>query len=219
MSVFTRIRWDIRGSTIVEFTLVFPVFALVAFGTVDAGYAIFDFARASHAAYVGAHRAVVSDPVAKEIATLTWPPASLGNQCADPTTGANSACPSQTVTCAYTNNAWSCSQGFTFQQAPLDDIASVMQTVFRCTSDASCPLKKTNIQVTYQTNGLGFVGQPSGSSVDVTVSVRCMVHTLYFLGALMNWTFSPAAGCAGPVNGWPVPTYATTLTSEDMVTN
>ena len=80
-------------------------------------------------------------------------------------------------------------------------------------------LQRQNVQITYQTTGYGYGGQPGGLPMTVTVSLKCMTHPFYFLGALMHWVFTPPAGCTGTPLGPPMPTFATSLTSEDMQTN
>ena len=65
-----RLLRDCIGSSLVEFTIVFPVFMLVAFGTVDITYMLYDWALASKAAYTGARTAIVSFPAAAGITNL-----------------------------------------------------------------------------------------------------------------------------------------------------
>ena len=220
MSGFIRLWRDRVGAALIEFTIVFPIFMLVAFGTVDASYMLFDFARANKAVYIGAHRAIVSSPVASEISTPSWNGLLLGTPCADLTTGlnTNTTCPTQSATCTYSNGAGNCGS-YTFDPVAFANIASAMQSIFNCNADAGCPLQRSNISIAYQSNGLGFDGQPNGSVVNITVSIKCMTHRFYFLSSLMQWTYSAAAGCQGPVNGFAMPAYATTLTSEDLSTN
>jgi hypothetical protein len=43
-----------------------------------------------------------------------------------------------------------------------------------------------------------------------------MYHNFYFIGGLMGWTYQPQTGCSGTPGGWAVPSYSTTLTSEDL---
>ena len=59
-----KLHRDCVGSSLVEFTLVFPVLLVVLLGSVDVGFMLFEWMLANKAAYVGAHRAIVSDPVA-----------------------------------------------------------------------------------------------------------------------------------------------------------
>src|SRR5262245_6803154 len=76
---------------------------LVAFGTVDVGFMLFEWAQASKAAYVGAHRAIVSDPVASSIKTIDPFPdkTQSGLPCFNAATGAldTTRCTLVTKTC------------------------------------------------------------------------------------------------------------------------
>src|SRR5947199_4720212 len=84
-----RFLQDSEGGVLVEFTLVFPVLLLVALGTVDFTYMLFDWSMADKAAFVGARRAVVLDPLATGITDLTYSTAGtqLNRPCFD-TSGA-----------------------------------------------------------------------------------------------------------------------------------
>jgi hypothetical protein len=78
-------------------------------------------------------------------------------------------------------------------------------------------LQPQNVQISYQTSGLGFVGRPDGLPMEVTVSIRCMTHQFYFIDALMGWLFSSPAGCdPAPAAGLSIPAFASTLPSEGM---
>ena len=90
----TKLVRDCFGGSIVEFTLVFPMFILVALGTVDVGLMLSEWAQANTATYVGAHRAIVSDPVAPNLNnffndTITG---GMGLPCADAAGNANGNC-------------------------------------------------------------------------------------------------------------------------------
>ena len=78
-------------------------------------------------------------------------------------------------------------------------------------------LQPQNVTITYQTNDLGFVGQPYiGNSaqfslpLNVTVNISDMTHQFYFIGPLVKFFggFFQAMSI--------MPTFATTLQSEDM---
>ena len=213
---------DCAGSTLVEFTVVFPVFMLVAFGTVDVTYMLYDWALANKAAYAGAHRAIVSDPVATGITNLTYDPTTLGALCFCKATGAAPVtascspsqvivtCPSVQTVCTPTAGGGSCTNGYAFNGTALTNgngtgILDRMQTIFP-------RLQRQNVTISYATNNLGFSGRPDGLPMNVTVSITGMTHQFFFLGPLMS--FFGGAFAANP----PIPTFATTLTSEDMVT-
>jgi Na+-transporting NADH:ubiquinone oxidoreductase subunit NqrB len=214
---------DMRGGVLVETTLILPLFLLATLGTVDVAYMLSDWAVANKAAYAGAHRAIVSNPVAQGLISLysttnaSIDPNTLGTSCSNQANGASAGvCPTVTVTCTPSSGGGgSCSGGYTFDDTAFQNILGRMQAIYGCTNASTCLLQPQNVQIAYTTNGLGFVGD-AWPPMNVTVSVQCLVHQFYFIGALMKWTFAPAAGCNGPVTGWPVPAYATTLTSEDL---
>ena len=68
-------------------------------------------------------------------------------------------------------------------------------------------LRRQNVLISYQTTGLGFVGRPNGLPMYVTVSIQGMTHRFYFIGPLANVLSTRS-----------IPTFATTLISEDMCT-
>jgi TadE-like protein len=198
------------GSALIEYAVVFPLFISVTLGTVDVTYMLFDWALANKAAYVGARTAVVSDPVAQGI-TDPFPAGqnpNIGQLCFNPTTGApntdsngNNYCPTVSSVCTGASGGGSCTNGKTFDNTAFSAILGKMQAVFP-------RLQRQNVQISYQTNGLGFVLQPGGLPMDVTVSVQNMTHQFYFINAIARIISTPS-----------IPKFATTLTSEDMATN
>ncbi len=209
-----------EGATLLEFTVVFPVFMLIVFGTVDVTLMLFDWAIASKAAYMGARAAVVSAPVPTGI---TWTYSTVATQAgarctnsADGTNNSTANCPAVSTVCTPSaGTGGACTGGYTFSNANFTPILARMQAVFPA-------MTRQNVQITYQTAGLGYVGRPGGLPMNVTVSIRCMSHEFFFLGALMGWAFPPLPnGCPTPLatNGWALPTFSTTLTGEDLVTN
>jgi hypothetical protein len=218
MSV-TKLLRDIRGSALIEMTLVLPLFLLVTVCVVDVAYMLYDWGRANKAAYAGAHRAIVSDPVASDVTVPAWDPANMGQPCYDGTTGTR-YCPVIQATCTAGASGGACTgNGGTFLDLKFQPILARMQQVYGCTDPSTCPLGRQNVTIFYASVDLGFSGQPNGMPLAVTVSLKCMAHPFFFIGALMQWAFTPAPGCDGPVSGWPIPSFSTTLTSEDLHTN
>jgi Flp pilus assembly protein TadG len=209
---------DIGGSVLVESTIIIPIFLLLALGTIDVVYMFSDWALANKAAYIGARRAIVSDPVAIGITTFTYTSAA-GPYCFDQTTlAATGNCPSVPLTtCTGAASGGSCTNSYTFDDTAFTNaIFTPMQALFP-------RLQRQNVTVSYETNGLGFVGQTvqpgimSGLPMNVTVSIKCMTHPFYFLSGLMNWFLAVPTGCpANTPKGWLIPKFASTLQSEDM---
>src|SRR5690242_19796582 len=94
---------DCSGAVLVEVSIIFPIFLLVALGTVDVSYMLFDWTQANKATYRGARMAVISDPVATGITNPTYSTAGtqLGQLCFDSAGAANatSSCPTVNTVC------------------------------------------------------------------------------------------------------------------------
>jgi hypothetical protein len=205
---------------IVEYTVIFPLFILAILGTVDISYMFFEWGMADKAAYAGARTAVVTYPVAQNITNPSYTATQLQNigvLCFANDTGvANGNCPTFSTVCTPASSRGSCTNGYAWgatEEAAFTRILAGMQAVFP-------RLGRQNVLISYQSNGLGFVGRPGGLPMDVTVSISCMTHQFFFINGLMGWAFPAPAGCPAGTPGGPlIPTYATTLTSESMATN
>jgi Flp pilus assembly protein TadG len=210
-----RFRQDCNGAVLVETTLVLLLFLLVSLGTVDAAFLLYDWAQGNKAAFFGARTALVIDPVATGITNLTYSTAAtqLGQPCFASTGAPNgtSSCPTVNTVCTPAATNGSCTGGETWNEAAFAIILAQMQTVFP-------RLGRQNVQISYQTTGLGFVGRPNGLPMNVTVSIRCMTHQFFFLSALNNNLVFPAlpTGCPAAAPGPALPPFPTTLTSESM---
>jgi hypothetical protein len=221
-----RFLRDFSGFSYLEFALVFPVIMLAALGTFDVAYMLYEWQAANKATFAGARRAVVVNPVAIEVTALTYT-GTTDTPCSIPATGAvdpDANCPTVDTVCTAAATSGTCSNGYTWNEtaftnptAPLD---SPLSGIFDQMHRVFPHLQRQNVQISYQTNGLGYAGRPNGLPMNVTVSIRCMTHELYFLGPLMNWAFTVPTGCpAGTPAGWSIPSFATTLPSEDMCTS
>lgn len=220
-----RFHRDDSGSVLVQFTLVFPLLMLVVLGTVDIGLMFFSWAGGYKATYAGARFAAISAPVAPSIVgtTVSTSSGTNGTSCFDPSSGApdlTASCTMWNVQCTATGsgNAGNCTGGAgSFSDAAFTAILNKMQSYY-----LSRTLDRRQVIVSYESMGLGYIGRPGGSPMTVTVSLRCMKHQMFFLEPLMGWAF-PAlpAACNGiPTNpGIQLPTFSTTLPSEDLTTN
>jgi TadE-like protein len=219
---------DTTGSVLVSYTLVFPLFITVMLGTVDVTYMLYEWVLANKVAYVGVRTAVVNDPVARNINNPTFSqsqPQLVGQPCYDPTTGAPGIdpttgappiCPLLSSVCTPSSSSGSCTNGFAWDDNAFVTIFTPMQNMF------PGRLARQNVQITYETNNLGFYGQTKalgGLSMNVTVTIQCMTHQFFFIDALMNWAFSPPPNCPTTLSGPTIPNFASTLQSEDMRTN
>jgi hypothetical protein len=219
--VVSMVRWwrDIAGSMLVEYTIVFPVFILVTLGTVDAAYMLADWAAANKAVYRGARTAIVTDPVAIGI---TDPQGKIGDWCFNFGDGSHISanCPVFSSVCTPAASGGSCTNGHAWNESAFTNPTAVnewQKGIFDKMRVIFPRLQRQNVVITYQTTGYGKAGQPSGLPMTVTVSLTCMTHPFYFLGALMHWVFT--SPCPGAPAGPRMPTFATSITSEDMQTN
>ena len=201
---------DNSGSVLVETTLVLPMFFLVTLGTIDASYMLYEWVLANKAVYVGARTAVLASPVATNITTAAFTSVELQNigQACFNSSGTNVNCPSTgLVVCTST----ACTPAtFGFNSANFTPVLSAMQKIFPRVAAG-------NVTISYQTNGSGFVGETASSGglpMNVTVTLQCMTHQFYFLGALMNWVYTPP--CGTTLQGPTLPTFSTTMQSEIM---
>jgi Flp pilus assembly protein TadG len=213
---------DTRGSVLVETAIVLPAFLVLVLGTIDVIFMFFDWAKANKAAYVGARAAVVMNPVAPNITNLSYTQAQLqlsGQNCFD-NTGTNINCPAVTKTICTSTGCNPTTYGFS--SANLTAIVNVMQNVFcpEINNLNSCQLQPANVQISYETNNLGIVGQTwSGNTfefslpMNVTVSLTGLTHQFYFISPLLQ--FFGGGVAATPA----IPPFATTMQSEDMFTN
>ena len=208
---------ETAGAAMIEFTLILPLLLAVALGTVDVTLMLYDWSMANKAAYRGARVAVVAPPVATEITSLPYdelrdvPP--IGDLCFVVESGAPDAavrCPTVTTTCRST----SCSDmTFGYNSTRFDLIVGQMQQIFP-------RLTAANVEIEYQTTGLGFYGRPGGLPMNVTVRIRCMRARLFFIGAWgADWIFGDLpdnCGADPDPSGPPLPAFSTTMQSEGM---
>jgi TadE-like protein len=209
-----RFWHDNTGSVLVAYTLLLPLFLLVTLGAVDAAYVLYEDDLANKAAYVGARTAAISDPVAQLItapATLNYTAANSGQACYNFVTGAaakdangNPICPSITsVTCTSTG----CSPNtYGFDSTAFTNIFNAMQKIFP-------RLQARHVTISYEGNGSGFSGRPNGLPMDITVQITGMSHQFFFIPRLL-----PFFGIVFPA-ALSIPSYSSTMQSEDMVTN
>ena len=200
---------DRDGASFLEFTIVFPLLILTAFCTVDFAWIMFDWARANKAVQNGTRLAVVANPVAEGLNDLTYTVSEMGNDCSGADGADAGVCDTIETVCLPTADAGDCSHDdYPFSDDAFVPIFAEMQRVFP-------RLERENVQITYRTTGLGFVGRPGGLPMEVTIELRCISNQMFFLGAFADWAFDFPDDC-GDVTGVPLPSFATTLTTEAL---
>lgn len=237
----SKLHTDQSGAALLEFAVVFPLAVLVILGTVEASLLMLDWAAGTKATYLGARVAVVSDPVADgarfSMSSYTNLTTKSGAYCVTTTgtTATDAGCPTVSITCtgnADINADGTCTSG-TFNKTAFKKIFDAVQRAY-----IGRKLDPQQVQVSYVTTDLGFVGQQryydetvldkdktTGElPLNVTVSLRCMQHQFYFIGGLLRWAFPAQSGtCSGittgGTKGMAMPNFYTTLPSEDLSTN
>jgi Flp pilus assembly protein TadG len=184
---------------------MFPLFMLIVLGTVDVVTMFAQFAAANKAAYAGARLAIVSDPVATTINKPTFNAAQLNDQCSSAANGASTGeCPGTGT--AYVCTSSACTPNtYGFSSTAFTAIYNRMSAIYP-------QLQPANVTVAYQFNGNGYVGQTGGVPMNVTVRIVNMTYNFTFLGGVLGFF-------GGGWTSVPFPTFASTLTSEDLVTN
>ncbi len=181
-----KIRSNQDGAALIEAALILPVLLVVVFGMADLALFLWQLNSAGKAVQLGARKAVVSEPVARG-AGLTqgesagyWNGMTLGESCA-PRPDGSSACPVFRVTCSIKLRCV-CETGrcdFALAEERFAPIESAMRAVLP-------QLRADQIELTYATNHLGYVGRPIPVAVDVTVRITEMRYELLFLGGLIG---------------------------------
>ena len=225
----SKLLRDYAGGSLMEFTIVFPLFFVVAMGVVDVCLMLSDWAQANKAAYVGAHRAIVSNSVAPGLTAFfnsnlvagalglrCWDPAT-GDPAVDPGTG-NPVCATfapvvcTSATCAPATVTTPSGSVVTVGH---DSIA--FSTIFDLMKGVFNRLQPTNVTITYERganlNNTGH-NEPNGFPFTVTVSITGMTHQFFFIGDLVR-LFGVVLGSKTPG----IPQFSSTLTGEDMCTD
>lgn len=192
---------DDGGAALVEAALVLPILLLLVFGVLEISFYVWTSSLASKAVQLGVRRAVLSDAVAvgpgldpAESATY-WDGRSPGTPCF-PAPDGTSACPRFSVTCGSLS-ACQCTGDacrFSFSAQRLTPILKAMQSVMP-------DLTAGNIEISYTTNGLGYVTRPVPVPVDVRVRLVDLSYKPLFLGDLLGSSVMLRASAELPSEG------------------
>ncbi len=190
------------GATAVEFALLFMLLVVVTFGTVEMGFAFYQWNAAEKATHLGVRRAVVSDPVSGGLNTLgvIATTSDYGKSCRNADGTPNSDCYFPPITCTSGGaGSATCTNAMgTVNPAAFDSVVQLMQLAFP-------RIQHSNVVISYSWSGLGFVGRPGGQPVVVTVSLRNMTYDFILLDAL-----------AGLPDRITMPPFTATLIGEDL---
>ena len=177
---------DEGGAALVEAALVLPLLLLIVFGLMEVSFYGWNLSLAAKAVQLGARRAIVSDAVAagpgltRAESAAYWEGLPPGLRCL-PAGREPGPCPTFAVTCdlaaGCTCRGGAC--GFILARDRFAPILAAMRAVLP-------GIRPENVQVTYATNDLGYVGRPPPVPVDVTIRLVGLDYETLFLGDLFG---------------------------------
>jgi len=176
------------GASAAEFALILPIFLLFFVGLIDAGRFLYEVNRGEKATQTGARMAVVTSPVAAQLATQSYVGTTIGGV----TLTQGDRIPASalgTITCSNVT----CSS-FGYDSAAFSGLLTRMQQIMP-------RIQASNLRVEYRGSGLGYAGNPNGMDISPLVTVR-----------LTGLTFAPTILFGAQLN---LPDFAYTLTMED----
>jgi Flp pilus assembly protein TadG len=213
-----RLLRESTGATLVEFTLIAPLFFILTFGIVEFGNALFQWNQAAKAAELGARLATVSDPVWTPLSTLNG--TENGNSsalagAAWPTTdNYGVSCSGQSGTCtAISGTAGLVGQAATFSATALNNIVygrgqtscgTYGADAFPGMCDLFHRIRPANVIVEYRYSGLGYVSRPEGPIPTVVVKLTGLTYQFIALKGFLG--FAPLT----------LPDFKITITGEDI---
>ena len=191
---------DQAGSVLVETTVLIPIVFVFLLGAVDFLMAFYQWNLATKAVQVGARIAVVSDPVADGLNTLSTtvlPATPAGN----PMPSFDVTCDGATASCSCTG---ACTGVGTFSWAAMNKIVcgrdntSAAECVystqcqptsayFRGMCDIFPSITGANVRIRYTQTGLGFAGRSGGPVPTITVSLQNLPFQFFFLNGFMGF--------------------------------
>jgi Flp pilus assembly protein TadG len=187
---------DQGGASAVEFALVLPLFLVLLFLSIDGGRYLYNINRLEKATQYGARFAVVTYPVASDLAGIDY----VGQVVDGQILTQGDRIPADALT-TFTCNSTSCTGGHTFDTThspqPFTSILTRMQAIMP-------ELTAANVTITYSGSGLGYAGDPSGMQISPLVTVT-----------VSGLTWKPMSGFMF-VNAQ-YPSISATLSAEDSV--
>lgn len=189
-----RFLRDTRGVTTVEFALVATLFFTLMFGIVDFCKALWEMNSAAKAVQTGVRFAIVNDPVSNAV-IFDGTAAGVPNGEPVPIGDFNGGNP---ITCTRTGGTTMCDAG-TANDAAFMAIVARMQQIYD-------KIQPENVVIRLEHIGLGFSGNPFGSSIDPLVTVRLQGLTLNFI----------TPGLAQLTASIPMRSFVSSQVAEDM---
>lgn len=187
-----------EGAALIEAALVLPILLLLIFAVADISIYYWNIGLAGKAVQLGVRQAIVSDAVAvgpgldPAQSASYWDGLPPGLRCSSGSTVPD-LCPQFEVVCDLAAGCRCIGGGcrFTFAPAKLTPILEAMRAVLP-------GLGAQNVQVSYATNGLGYVGRPIPVPVNVGVSLLGLSYEANFIGPLIGSTIPLRASALLP---------------------
>ncbi|MFN4140909.1 TadE/TadG family type IV pilus assembly protein [Aestuariivirga sp.] len=221
MSAERRNFWnDEGGAVLIEFTAVVLTFFVILFGIIEFSYAYYQWNAATKAVQYGARLAAVSEPAVPDFRKFTGlsstvlpgdplPPLAFDYTCTSDLEDGCDANALRLIVFGRCDVGETCStvtiNGSTVSVRTACNINSTPRNIGMCNLSS----KVTGIdkvRVRYEHTGLGYAGRPVGPVPTITVSLRDVQIDFILMGAFL------------PVNAIPMPSFATTVTGEDLNT-
>ncbi len=204
----TRLAQDQRGAAAVEVAIVFGVLLVLTVALFEFALALWQWNGAEKATQLGVRYAVESDPVAT--ALTSYRGISDGNF--EPGTSLVTSkvaaftvrCTSSGCTCPGGCSAFGGNPGW--DAVAFDAIVDKMRGIFP-------RIQPANVVVEYRHVGMGFAGR-LGADLVPTVTVELQGLTFDFL--LLSFLGPMMYGATTVPAGIPMPSFAATLTGEDL---
>ena len=203
MVILRALLKDQRAASAAEFGLVVPILTLLLFTVIDAGRFMWEYNRAEKATQAGARMAVVTDVVEQGLIGTNYvgsggltqgdriPESALGTvSCVGTATSATCSCAAGTCPTTATP-CTACTNAFTA-------IVTRMQKLYP-------PIQASNVVIEYRGSGLGFAGDPDSTKPQISPLVTVKLTGMTFLPVGML-----------KLAAFPMPTFATTLSAEDL---
>lgn len=185
-------RWaiDNAGAALIEAALVLPVLLILVFGVADLSLFLWQRNSALKAVQLGVRKAIVSASVAagpgltRADSARYWYELPLGQRCT-PDGDRFGPCPVFVVSCSVAQQC-ECPGfvrcNYTFRETRLTPILAAMRaTLPQLTAD--------QVELSYATNGLGYVGRPVPVPVNVTVKLIGLRYDFLFLNVILGSSF------------------------------
>jgi hypothetical protein len=209
-----RFRSDVKGSVLVEVSIMLPILLFFVLGSIDFLLAFYEWNAATKAVEVGARIAAVSNPVMTNLNVLS---AGLASRKLRP----GSAMPSFTVTCDGSTATCTC-EGTCQVGGVIGFNAAALNTIVYGRGSSACGdatssytagmcdvfnrITPANVRIEYRQPtapaGLGYVGRPGGPVPTIKVSLHDIPFRFFFLGILFKDV--------------QIPGLATTTTAADL---